>query len=52
MTTLLEPGMVIAIEPKVAMPGVGAVGIEDSFVVTATGVDRLTIADQELAVVG
>jgi Xaa-Pro aminopeptidase len=37
----LEPGMVFALEPKLVFPGRAAVGIEDSFVVTETGVEAL-----------
>ncbi len=33
----LEPGHVIAVEPKVAFPGVGAVGVENSYLVRAEG---------------
>lgn len=42
----LEPGMVIALEPKFVFPGKGVVGLEDDYVVTATGVERLTLTDQ------
>lgn len=41
---LLTEGMVFALEPKFVIPGVGAVGIENSYVVTATGVEKLTHA--------
>jgi Xaa-Pro dipeptidase len=33
----LEPGMVLAVEPKFTFPGVGVVGIENSYVITAGG---------------
>ncbi len=36
-TGVLEPGMVIAIEPKFVFPGIGAVGVEDSFAVREDG---------------
>jgi Xaa-Pro dipeptidase len=36
------PGMVYSLEPKMAFPEIGAVGIEDDFLVTADGVERLT----------
>lgn len=42
--TQLEIGMVFALEPKIVIPGVGAVGIENSWVVTNTGLERLTPA--------
>jgi Xaa-Pro dipeptidase len=38
----LVPGNVIALEPKILLPGTGAVGIEDSCVVTETGLEPLT----------
>ena len=42
----LEAGMVIALEPKFVFPGRGVVGLEDDYLVTATGVERLTFTDQ------
>ncbi len=42
----LKPGMVIALEPMFAFPGKGIVGLEDDYLVTATGVERLTLTDQ------
>ena len=44
----LEPGMVFALEPKFVYEGIGAVGIENSYAVTATGVEVLTTAPEEL----
>ncbi len=44
----LEPGMVIALEPKFVFPDKGVVGIEDDYLVTDTGVERLTLTDQTL----
>lgn len=41
---LLQPGMIFAFEPKFIVGGVGAVGVEDSFLVTETGLERLTTA--------
>ncbi|WP_281280422.1 M24 family metallopeptidase [Paenibacillus koleovorans] len=38
----LEPGMVIAIEPKFTFPGRGVVGIENSYVITEDGFEKLT----------
>jgi Xaa-Pro dipeptidase len=40
----LEPGMVIAVEPKFTFPGRGVVGIENSYVITDTGFERLTVS--------
>jgi Xaa-Pro aminopeptidase len=44
----LEEGMVFAVEPKFFFPGVGAVGVENSYAVTADGVEQLTSAPEEL----
>jgi len=44
----LMPGMVIAVEPKFVFPGQGVVGLEDDYVVTPTGVERLTLTEQVL----
>ena len=44
----LEPGMVFALEPKIVVPGVGPVGIENSWAVTAEGVEKLTKAPEEI----
>jgi Xaa-Pro aminopeptidase len=47
----LEAGMVFALEPKFVLPGVGAVGIENTWVVTGDGVERLTHAPDIFTVV-
>lgn len=47
----LEPGMVFALEPKFVLPGSGAVGIENTWVVTHEGVERLTLAPDVVTVV-
>ena len=44
----LEPGMIFALEPKIVLPGVGPVGIENSWAVTADGVEKLTVAPEEI----
>ncbi len=44
----LEEGMVFALEPKFVFPGQGAVGLENSYVVTADGGERLTRAPERL----
>lgn len=45
---LLEPNMVFALEPKYVIPGVGAVGIENSFLVTEKGLEKLTHFNEEI----
>jgi Xaa-Pro aminopeptidase len=42
----LEPGMVIALEPMFVFPDRGIIGLEDDYLVTATGVERLTLTEQ------
>ena len=44
----LEPGMVFALEPKIVLPGIGPVGIENSWVITAEGVEKLTLCKEEI----
>jgi Xaa-Pro dipeptidase len=46
--TPLEPGMVIAIEPKFTFPGRGVVGIENSYAITETGFEKLSITREGL----
>ncbi|KRE70407.1 M24 family metallopeptidase [Paenibacillus sp. Soil750] len=40
----LAPGMVIAIEPKFTFPGRGVVGIEDTYLITEDGYEKLTVS--------
>lgn len=44
----LVPGMVFALEPKFVIPSVGAVGIENSFLVTDNGVEKLTHCEEAI----
>ena len=46
--TELKQGMTLAIEPKFVIEGTGAVGIENTFVVTATGSEKLTVLDENI----
>ncbi len=48
---VLEPGMVFALEPKFVLPGIGAVGVENTWVVTGDGVERLTLAPDVVTIV-
>ncbi|MFH0823797.1 MAG: M24 family metallopeptidase, partial [Pseudomonadota bacterium] len=45
-------GMVIAVEPKFIFPGEGLAGIENTFVVTSSGLEKLTTFDDQIQVVG
>ncbi|MDR0961122.1 MAG: Xaa-Pro peptidase family protein [Mediterranea sp.] len=44
----LEAGMTFALEPKIVLPGIGALGIENSWVVTDTGVEKLTLCNENI----
>jgi Xaa-Pro dipeptidase len=46
-----QENMVFAFEPKFAFPDKGAVGLEDNYVVTAGGVERLTLFDDNILVI-
>lgn len=45
---ILQPGMVFALEPKFIFPDEGAVGIEDTFVVTESGLEQITYFDEAI----
>ncbi len=46
--TELREGMVVALEPKFVLPGLGAIGVENTCVVTAEGLVRLTTAPEHV----
>lgn len=45
---VLEEGMTFALEPKIALPGLGMVGTENTYVITAGGAKSLTGRSYEL----
>lgn len=49
--TILEPGMVITVEPGIYIPGFGGVRIEDFIVITEDGYENLTTATKELQII-
>lgn len=46
--TILRPGMTLALEPKFVLPGIGAVGVENTYVVTEKGLECLTPLQEEI----
>jgi len=44
----LQTGMVIAIEPKAYLKGIGALGLENTYVITDSGYQCLNKADQDI----
>ncbi len=48
----LEAGMVLAVEPKLLFTGRGAIGIEDTYLLTAGGLVALTHSSREIVEVG
>lgn len=47
---VLEPGMVITIEPGIYLPNIGGVRIEDDALVTENGLEKLTHSTKELLI--
>ena len=45
---LLQPGMVFAFEPKFVLSGIGAVGIENTYLVKDSGIEKLTVLEEEI----
>lgn len=45
---VLKAGMVFALEPKFVIPEVGAVGVENSFLVTDNGLEQLTLCEEAI----
>ena len=45
---ILKPGMAFALEPKFVLPDVGAVGIENSYIVGEAGLENISLCSEEL----
>lgn len=45
---VLQPGMTFAFEPKFVIHGVGAVGIENTFLVTSEGVEKMMVVEEKI----
>jgi len=43
-----EPNVVMAVEPKIFFPGIGGVGVENTYCIQERGVERLTQCSQEI----
>jgi len=50
--TVLVPGMIFALEPKFVFPSEGAVGLENTYLVTETGFEKLTPMEEGVIVCG
>ncbi|MBE0669569.1 MAG: aminopeptidase P family protein [Anaerolineales bacterium] len=46
--TALAPGMVFTLEPKFVFPGEGAVGLENTYLVTPDGFENMTVLTEEV----
>lgn len=44
----LQPGMVLAVEPKFVLPKIGAVGLENTYIVTASGLENITPMNEDI----
>lgn len=45
---VLDPGIAFALEPKFVLPGIGAVGIENTYVVHESGFEKITHCEEKL----
>jgi Xaa-Pro dipeptidase len=48
MDTILESGMILSLEPKYVFPGEGVVGIENTFLVTKQGMEKINTFPDEI----
>ena len=46
--TIMQANIAFAYEPKFVLPGIGAVGIENTFIVKETGIEKITLFDETL----
>lgn len=45
---ILQKNMAMALEPKFVLPGIGAVGIENTYFVTETGLEKVTLCEENI----
>ena len=43
---IFEPNIIFALEPKFVIPEVGAVGVENTYVITDAGIEKLTVLEE------
>ncbi len=51
LNTVIQPNMVVAIEPKFIFPDLGTVGIENTFIITESGVEKITTTPDDLVII-
>lgn len=47
---ILQEKMAVAFEPKFVLPGIGAVGIENTYFVTDSGLEKVTVCEENMIV--
>ncbi len=47
---VMEAGMVFAFEPKLVFPGLGAVGIENTFHLSDNGLEQITFSNEQIVI--
>lgn len=45
---ILKMGMALALEPKFVLPNIGAVGIENTYIVNENGMEKITLCEEAL----
>ena len=45
---ILQEGMAIAVEPKFVLPGIGPVGIENTYIVQKNGLEKITLCREKI----
>lgn len=45
---IIQEGNVIAVEPKFVVPGLGAIGVENTYIVKADGGEKITLAPEDI----
>lgn len=45
---VLQAQTVLAVEPKFVLPGIGAVGVENTYVVRESGLEKITLCEEKM----